>query len=213
VLRVFARLKTWVEPQAILFEAAGKLRLVGRVRAGDTHWVQEGQLLRFWDRKNPRRRFQGRVEKFILDVQGEKVDPGGMFTVLLDSKHYLEPGTEWKGYIIAKVKKDALYVPTAALIEHKGELFLPVRISTGITTYDVTEITAGTSEKQKILLLNPERLGIGKIYGPRPLKPGEVASPPFWWGRRAHYRSVEDWPENAEDFYQDLADYPSDLNP
>lgn len=204
VLRVFAREKRWVQPEAILIEAARKLRLVGRVRPGDSHWIKDGQLLTFWAKKDPARRIQARVERFVLDVQGERADPGGTFTALLDSRRYLDPGTEWAGEITALVRKDALKVPTAALIEHEGELYLPVRVSTGITTYDFTEVRAGASERSKYLILDPSKLGSYKPYRPKFIPAEEK----LW--RRRQRRSYDPEPDEDDKGPQD-GDYPSDI--
>lgn len=155
ILKVFTRPKLWVQPEAVLIEAASRLRLSGRVRPGDGGWVKDGQLMRYWPRKDPKRKQEVRVEKFVLDVQGERMDPGGRFTALLNEDRYLDPGTEWEGLILALAKKGVLSVPTSALLVHNGEVFLPVRVSTGITTYDHTEISAGVVDRQRFLVLEP----------------------------------------------------------
>ncbi|HVE12904.1 MAG TPA: hypothetical protein VNI01_05885, partial [Elusimicrobiota bacterium] len=155
VLKVFARPKLWVQPEAVLVEAASRLRLSGRVRPGDARWLKDGQILQYWPKSDPKRKQEGRIEGFVLDVQGNKVDPAGTFTVLLDPKHYLDPGTPWEGRIVAVAKKNSLSVPTSSLLLYNGEVYLPVRVSTGITTYDYTEILAGTVEKQRFLMLEP----------------------------------------------------------
>jgi len=177
VLKIFASPMKWVKSGTLLLEAARKLRLVGRIRPGDTRWIKDGQLLTFWDKQKPRRKVQGRVEAFQLDVQGNSVEPGGMFTTLLDSRYYLDPGTEWEGEIKALVRKDVLHVPTQALIRHDGEIFLPVRVSTGITTYDLTEITAGVAERTHFLVLDPDKLGQVELHRPKGLAPPPAAKP------------------------------------
>ena len=53
VVKVYAKPGSLIQAGTLLAEAAGKLRLVGRVRPGDTAWVKEGQLVRFWDKKDP----------------------------------------------------------------------------------------------------------------------------------------------------------------
>ncbi|MEK9144619.1 MAG: hypothetical protein AAB339_03300, partial [Elusimicrobiota bacterium] len=160
--------KKWVKPDAVLFEAARKLRLTGRVRAGDTHRVKDGQLIDFWRKDDPSDKHQGRVTRFKLDITGGKLRPGGSFSVYLDENHYLLPGTLWEGEIAASAKKGVLRVPTRALIHYKGETFLPVRVSTGITTYEETEITAGASERTRILILEPGRMGSTRSHEPEP---------------------------------------------
>ena len=158
ILKVYAKAHTWVKPQAVLFEASRDLRLVARVRPEDAHWIRDGQLLTFWAVKNPKRRYTGRVTNYILDIQGEKVDPGATFSIDLGPERPLDPGTEWEGEIIPLQKSDVLTVPTAALIEHDGVVYLPVRVSTGLTTPELTQISAGTEDKREILILDEAQL-------------------------------------------------------
>ncbi len=155
VTRVYAQRGTQARAGTLLVEAAGKLRLVGRVRPGDTRWVQEGQLVRFWAKKDPTRRQAAKIERFIRDVQGERVVPGGTFTVLLTPEAWIDAGAEWEGVIEAEVKKDVLSAPTNALLIKDGEAYLPIRVSTGVTTYDETEIVAGVPEGAAVLVLDP----------------------------------------------------------
>lgn len=164
VLQVFARPKKLVLPQAILFEAAGDLRLVGRVRPEDRHWIKEGQRVDFWPVKDPQFRQSAKVERFVLDVQGTKVDSGGTFAARLDPKNFLDPGTEWEGAVLVGSKRGALQVPTQALISHKGSIYLPVLVSTGVTTDDWTEISAGIEEKRQILILSTAALRGAQPY-------------------------------------------------
>ena len=158
ILKNFLRPKTWVKPESVMFEAAGTLKLVARVRPEDAPWIRDGQDLTFWSVKDPDRRLKGRVARFILDIQGEKVSPGATFTLIMSPERYFEPGTEWEGEIIPLAKKDVLYVPTGALVREGGATYLPVRVSTGITTEGLTQITAGVEDKRDILVLDDEQL-------------------------------------------------------
>lgn len=200
ILKAFIRPKKWVKPDAVLFEAARKLRLTGRVRAGDTHRVKDGQLIVFWRKDDPSDKHQGRVTRFKLDITGGKLRPGGSFSVYLDEDHYLLPGTLWEGEIAASAKKGVLRVPTRALIHYKGDTFLPVRVSTGITTYEETEITAGASERTRILILEPGRMGSTRSHEPEP----QPIDP-----RKA--RSSGDEDGGYGERIDPDADYPSDL--
>ncbi|OGS41427.1 MAG: hypothetical protein A2506_00035 [Elusimicrobia bacterium RIFOXYD12_FULL_66_9] len=158
VLKVFAKARSWVKPQAVLFEAAAKLKMVARVRPEDAHWVKDGQMLTFWSLKDPKKTYQGRVTRYILDVQGQKVEPGGSFVLDMSPSRYFDPGTDWEGEIVAAEKKDVLTVPTAALIQHGGAVYLPVRVSTGITTASLTQITSGAAERHEVLVIDDEQL-------------------------------------------------------
>ena len=178
ILKIYAREGKVVAPNTLLIEAAHKLRLVGRVRPGDAKWIREGQLVDYWPKNDPKNRNQGRVEKFILDVQGETVEPGGTFTILLDSKHYLDPETEWVGEITILAKKDVLRVPTEALLHFDGEVFLPIRVSTGVTSYGTTEITAGVSERQHFLPLAPGEAQAVPRHTPDRQPPSELGPAP-----------------------------------
>jgi hypothetical protein len=158
VLKVYAKPHTWVKPQAVLFEAASKLKMVGRVRPEDAPLIRDGMSLAFWPVNNPKRRLTGKITSFILDIQGEKVEPGATFTMEMTPDRYFDPGTEWEGEIVPFQKNDVLMVPTAALISHDGMTYLPVRVSTGVTGGEFTQITAGIEEKREILTLDDEAL-------------------------------------------------------
>jgi len=170
IMKVFAKEDKWIEHDALLIEAAKRLRLVGRVRPGKAHWIEEGQLITYWNVKNPKKKIQGRIENLILDTQGKREKPGATFTVRLTSKHYLKPNAKWKGEIVALVKKKTLRIPTAALLHFQGETYLPILISTGITTERWTEITAGVSVRDKYLNLDDSQLGELKRHSPQPPK-------------------------------------------
>jgi multidrug efflux pump subunit AcrA (membrane-fusion protein) len=164
VLRVYARARTWVKPQAVLFEAARKLALVARVRPEDVPLIHDGMDLTFWALNNPKKKLTGRVTRFVLDIQGENRDPGGTFTLYMSPDRYFEPGTDWEGEIIAGHKNDVLTVPTGALIRNGDALYLPVRVSTGVTTSEFTQITAGAEEKREFLILEDEKLPSAERY-------------------------------------------------
>lgn len=168
VVKVYATPGSQAAAGTLLAEAAGKLRLVGRVRPGDTAWVREGQLVRFWDKKDPDRRQAAKIERFVRDVQGDRVVPGGTFTVLLTPEAWLAAGAEWEGVIEAEVKKDVLSVPTKALLVKDGVTYLPVRVSTGVSTYDETEIAAGVPEGAPFLVLDPAGAGGVARHAPEP---------------------------------------------
>ncbi|TBR22651.1 HlyD family secretion protein [bacterium] len=168
VVKVYAQPGTPTQAGTLLAEAAGKLRLVGRVRPGDTAWVREGQLVRFWDKKDPERRQAAKIERFVRDVQGEKVVPGGTFTVLLTPDAWLAAGAEWEGLIEAEVKKDVLSVPTKALLVKDGVAFLPIRVSTGVSTYDETEIVAGVPDGAPVLVLDAAGAAGLERHAPEP---------------------------------------------
>jgi hypothetical protein len=158
VLKVYPKEHTWVKPQAVLFEAAAKLKMVGRVRPEDAPLIRDGMTLTYWSVKDPKRKWTAHIARFLLDVQGEKADPGGSFWMYMTPDRYFDPGTEWEGEIIPLQKTDVLIVPTASLIDHDGVTYLPVRVSTGVTTAEFTQITAGVEEKRDILVLDDARL-------------------------------------------------------
>lgn len=158
VLRIFVRPKEWLKPKAVLLEAARGLRMVGRVRPEDAHWIKDGQPIEFWAVKDPSRRRQAAVAHYILDIQGSRANPGGSFWMDMPPSRYFDPGTEWEGFIIPLTKKNVIVVPTEALIRHAGAVYLPVRVSTGITTDALTEIEAGVEPKRQILPLDDARL-------------------------------------------------------
>lgn len=158
VLKVYATAHTWVKPQAVLFEAASRLKMVGRVRPEDAPLIRDGMTLTFWPVKDPKRKLTAKVTSFLLDVQGEKVDPGATFSMYMSPGRYFDPGTEWEGEIIPLQKVGVLMVPTSSLIEHDGATYLPVRVSTGVTSWDFTQVTSGIDEKHDILILDDASL-------------------------------------------------------
>lgn len=158
ILKNFLKPKTWVKPESVMFEAASTLKLVARVRPEDVSWIRDGQDLVFWPLNDPKRRLKGRVTRFVLDIQGENVTPGGTFTLIMSPDRYFNPGTAWEGEIVPMSKKDVLYVPTGALVREGGVTYLPVRVSTGITTQGLTQITAGVEINRDVLVLDDEQL-------------------------------------------------------
>ncbi len=158
VLRVFAKNKDWLKPKGLLVEAATRINLVGRVRPEDARWIHDGQDFEFWSVDDPTQKFKGRIANYVLDLQGNKYNPGGTFTIALSASRYLDPGTQWEGLTIPMTKTGVLVVPTDAVIEYDGVSYLPVRVSTGLTTNELTEITAGVRDKEDILLLDDAAL-------------------------------------------------------
>jgi hypothetical protein len=159
ILKSFVKAKNWTKPQAVLFEAAKTLKMVARVRPEDAQWVRDGQELVFWAVDEPKKRYRGRVTRFLLDIQGQKVSPGATFTLLMSPDRYFNPGTEWEGEIVPLSKKDVLIVPTAALLRHGDSVYLPVKVSTGLTTQGLTQIIGGAEEKRPVLVLDDSQLG------------------------------------------------------
>jgi len=168
VLRVFAKNKDWLKPNGLIVEAATKLNLVGRVRPEDARWVHDGQDFEFWSVDDPTKKFTGRIANYVLDLQGNKFNPGGTFTITLSASRYFDPGTQWEGLDVALTKSGVLVVPTAALIEYQGNSYLPIRVSTGLTTNVLTEITSGVREKQPILVLDDASLKDAMRHKMRP---------------------------------------------
>ncbi|MFH1725236.1 MAG: hypothetical protein ABII00_11535 [Elusimicrobiota bacterium] len=139
VLKVFAREDKWVKAGALMVEAARKLRLVGHVRPGDTRWIEKGQLLTYWDKKEPGRRIEGGVERATPEARDEEDEPGGDYTVLLDEDGYLVPGTEWEGMLEFLVGNTTLALPAGDPVRQGGDLLLPVRVLTGLAGFDEAE--------------------------------------------------------------------------
>lgn len=154
ILKSFVKPRAWVKSEALLFEAAKTLKMVARVRPEDAPWVRDGQDLVFWAVKEPKKKLRGRVTRFLLDIQGEKVTPGASFTLIMSPDRYFPPGTEWEGEIVPHQKKGVLYVPTAALLRHGDSIYLPVKVSTGLTTSGFTQVTAGVEERRDYLVVD-----------------------------------------------------------
>ncbi len=158
LMRTYVKPRDWVRARALLFEAAQELRLVARVRPEDAQWIHDGQKVVFWDARHQERKQMGAVTHFLLDVQGERAAPGATFYIEGTPQVFLPPGTQWEGEIVPVVKHDVLIAPTNALIQFEGSVYLPVKVSTGITTPGLTEITAGTDEGREVLVIDDSRL-------------------------------------------------------
>lgn len=159
LLKSYIRPKQSVKAQAILVEAAKTLLLSGHVGLKDAHWIKYGQMMTFWPVDNPSNKRQAKIANYTLDVKGLHGEPGGNFTLEMTPENFLPPGTPWEGVISPAVKKNVLFVETGALIAQDGSLYLPVKISTGLTTEEFTEITGGAAENQPILILDDSKLG------------------------------------------------------
>lgn len=158
LLKSYIKPGQWVKPRALLVEAAKGLQLVGRVRPEDAHYLRNGMEFTFWAVNDPGKVFKARVANYILDIQGENVEPGASFTVEFSPERWLAPGTEWEGMLIPTTKKNVLMVPTGALLQHGGEVYLPIKVSTGITTSFWTELTGGVENGRKVLVIDDAKL-------------------------------------------------------
>lgn len=159
VLKKYIRLNQILKPGAILFEASRKLSLEGRTNLVSAPLLKKGLEIDFWPTADPSRKQKIKISDYRLDLAGRKGNPGGILTADLSPRATLNPGTEWEGIIIAEIKKKALHVPTAALIRHAGAVYLPVKISTGVTTEDSAEIISGVDDGRAILVLSGAELG------------------------------------------------------
>lgn len=153
VLKKYIRVGQILKPGAILFEAARKLSLEGRVRLESAAFLKKGLELEFWPTSDPSRKQKLKISDYQLDLSGKKGNPGGILTADLSPRATLDPGTPWEGIILAEQKKNTLQVPITALIRHGGAVYLPVKISTGITTEESAEIISGVDDGRAILIL------------------------------------------------------------
>lgn len=158
VLRAYARPAEWVKPRQAMFDAARALTLVGRVRPQDVRLVRDGMALTFWARRDPSRVLSARVERLRRSEEDDGAPPGATFAVSLGPDLWLDPGTEWDGEVVSLRRRGVLLAPTAALIREGGRVYLPVRVSTGLTTDEATEITAGVEDGREILVLDDAQL-------------------------------------------------------
>jgi hypothetical protein len=160
ILKTFARSDVWVKPRTVLFEAATHLRMTGWVRPEEAHLVRDGMTLQYWSLKDPKSRFSTKIVHYVRDVPGVKGTPGGTFTLdlVMGPDHFFAPGTQWAGIVVPNKKDGVLMVPTDALIRFGDDVYLPVKVSTGITTPDWTEISAGVEEKRSFLNLSDAQL-------------------------------------------------------
>ncbi|NNN06585.1 MAG: hypothetical protein HKL90_11850 [Elusimicrobia bacterium] len=158
VLRSYLRPKSWVRPQAVLFEAARGLTMIAHVRAEDVEKLHAaGLVLTYWTDAAPENRRRTPVTALIPDSPGE-AKSAAHFEIPLSTRLYFPPGTAWSGEIIARVDHDVLAVPSAALIKSGPFYYLPVRVQTGLTADGVTEILSGVEEGRPYLLLDDTQL-------------------------------------------------------
>ena len=162
VLRAFAKNGQWLKPRTLMYEVTSHLQLVARVRPEDAHWIKNGHLVEFWPVKQPKNKMRSRVQRYVLDIT--KAGSGGAFAADLTPDSYLPPGTEWEGRVIPLTRRRALIAPTDALIQYKGSVYLPVRVTTGVTTADLTEIMSGVDTPGQVLILDDARLKKAERY-------------------------------------------------
>ena len=191
ILKAFARADAWVKPRTVLFEAAAHLRMTGWVRPEEAHLVRDGMTLQYWSLKDPKTRFSTKISHYVRDIQGVKAQPGGSFTLdlAMGPEHFFPPGTEWAGIVVSDKKENVLMVPTDALIRFGDDVYLPVKVSTGITTPDWTELSAGMEEKRPFLNLSDAQLRQTPRHKMEadlslPAQSGEEAAPPPAEGSR-----------------------------
>lgn len=159
VLKSFIKPRQSIKPHAILIEAAKTLTLTGHVKLADCRWVKFNQPFEFWPVNDPAKKRRAVINHFEVAERDPKREPGGYISFDLSPGFYLDPGTEWEGIIHAEVKKNVLTVPTAALIVHDNQAYLPVAVSTGIGTKETTEIAGGLEENRRFLILDPSQMG------------------------------------------------------
>jgi hypothetical protein len=169
VMHAYVKNKQMVAARTLMFEVS-EPRLVGHVRPEDAHWIRAGQTVEFWVAGDPKKRYRARVQRYSLDVpipggeaqprEGTVSEPresGATFATTLSPGNFLPPGTKWEGRVIPSTRKRAFLAPTEALIEYKGALYLPVRVSTGVTTPDVTEVVEGIDHDHDVLVIDEQR--------------------------------------------------------
>ncbi|MBI4376998.1 MAG: HlyD family efflux transporter periplasmic adaptor subunit [Elusimicrobia bacterium] len=149
VLESHVRPKQWLKPGAVLFKAAQRLQLEARVGVEEAGWIKEGQRMVFWLLRNPRKRFETKVKEYRRQRQGLN-NNAGVLRVELPKSYPWPPDSDWEGFVT--IKDEALTVPTAALIKKGDAHYLPIKVKTGISTRESTEISSGAEEHQEILV-------------------------------------------------------------
>ena len=178
LLKISAHAGNWISSGDPLFTAAQTLRLTGTVPTGNAYLIRDGQWLTYWAKDDPKDKFRMPVGNFELDHPGESENSSGRFAMDMTPNQYFPPGTAWEGVIIPVDHPNALLVPTAAVVAFRGELFLPLPVSTGITTTAWTEISAGAGEGEDYLVLKDSQLGKAvrdEVRTPAPVPAGSAA--------------------------------------
>jgi hypothetical protein len=158
VLKVFTHAHAWVKPQSVLFDAARRLKMIGRVGPLEAAAIRNGMALTYWRTGDAARKMKRTLTNYTLDLADEAGGQGGTFTFTLDAETGFAPGTAWEGLIVPQRLDDVLVVPTAALIHAEGNFYLPVRVSVGMTTAEFTQITGGAEERRDVLVLDDAAL-------------------------------------------------------
>ncbi|MBI5210394.1 MAG: hypothetical protein HY927_10520 [Elusimicrobia bacterium] len=164
LLKTYAKTRQMVMPDALLFEAAKKLRLVGHVDPQYADYVRFPQQFEFWPVGKPSEKRQAGVANFYRT--GADGRGGWVFSRELSPDWYFDPGTKWEGLINVNVTRKLVGVPTSALFEHEGSMYLPVRVSTGVTAGDFTEILGGVEEGRPVLVFEHAKAAAARPPGP-----------------------------------------------
>lgn len=165
VIRRFALEGTHIRPGDPLFQVAYRIALVGQVSPAYLSWIENGQELTYWPVSNPLKKRMALVQNYV--VQKSTV-AGGVFTSYIQMDHYPD-ALQWEGKIVPTPQEsNALVVPTTALVYYQGKVFLPLEVSIGLATPDLTEITAAgpLQGDNPILVLNDAQLKKAFQYDP-----------------------------------------------
>ncbi len=170
LLKSFVKTRQPVKANAILFEAARGLKMVGRVPLEHADLIKFGESFTFWPVAEPGNRRDARIAHYTIQRKGPEA--GGSFWLeITPERHMMSPGTAWEGTAVPLVKKNLLIVPSAAVLTLGNQAYIPIRVSTGISVEGRTELTGGLPEGTPILVMDDEAETPKSLTAPATARP------------------------------------------
>ena len=168
ILKVYVSPQETVKAHAVLFEAARRLVMSGRIIGDSSRFARDGQILAFWPKDHPESRRTIELSNYKAPPEEETSSAAleGVFSRAMPETNWLAPGTSWEGTIIADSFQDPLAGPGGSLVCMGEEAFFAVSIPTGKMTLGDMKDVKMRVENGKLLLgrdrspLGPDFCGI-----------------------------------------------------
>ncbi len=165
ILKVYVSPQETVKAHAVLFEAARRLVMSGRIVGDASRFARDGQTLAFWPQGHPESRR-------TIELSGYKAPPEeetssaaleGVFSRVMPETNWLAPDTSWEGTIVADSFQDPLAGPGGSLVCMGEEAFFAVSIPTGTMTLgDMKDVKMRVQSGK--LLLGRDRSPLGPYF-------------------------------------------------
>ncbi len=136
----------------------------------DARQIRLGQEVRVTLEALPGRTLRGRVYKISSAVSGERQEARtfSIRVALEEGKEFVKPGMSADAEVIVARRKDALSVPTRAILEREGSKRVYVvsegraratTVKVGESNWNATEILEGLRDGDRVVI-NPDTLGL-----------------------------------------------------